>query len=197
MDNYISPTAKIGENVVIEPFCVIKGDCVIGDGAVIESFCYLDNATIGKGSIIRQSRITDSVVGDNVTVGPYAHLRGGAVVSDSCRVGNFVEIKHSRLGPDTKAAHLAYIGDATVGNNCNVGCGVIFVNYDGKSKHHTTVGDNCFIGCNSNIIAPREIGSNTFIACDTTVDKDVPDGAFAIGRSKVSIKENYAERYLK
>jgi bifunctional UDP-N-acetylglucosamine pyrophosphorylase/glucosamine-1-phosphate N-acetyltransferase len=92
---------------------------------------------------------------------------------------------------------LAYIGDATVGNNCNVGCGVIFVNYDGKTKHQSTVGDNCFIGCNSNIIAPVTVGSNTFIAAGTTVDKDVPDGAFAIGRSKVTVKEGYAERYLK
>lgn len=145
---------------------------------------------------MRCSRLTDCVVGDNCTVGPYAHFRNGAVVGDDCRIGNFVEIKNSRLGQRVKAAHLAYIGDADVGEGTNVGCGVIFVNYDGKAKHRTEVGNNCFIGCNSNLVAPLKLGNGCFVACGTTVNRDVPDGAFVIGRSYVTVKEGRAGKYL-
>ena len=198
VEQYIlDTTVKVGNNVTIEPFAVVKGNSVLSDGCVIGSFSYIENSTIGANTVVKSSRICDSVVGANCTVGPNAHLREHAVVHDNCRVGNFVEIKKSTLNEGVKASHLSYIGDATVGKNTNIGCGVIFVNYDGKEKHHTEVGDDCFIGCNANLVAPVTIGKECFVACGTTVDKDMPDGAFSIGRSYLTIKEGKAKKYLK
>lgn len=192
----LDPTVKVGKNVTLEPFCVVKGSTVLGDGCTVGSFCYIENAQIGAGSQIKSSRICDSSVGKNCMVGPNAHLRNNSRVGDNCRIGDFVEIKNSALDEGVKAAHLAYIGDATVGANTNIGCGVVFVNFDGKSKFRTTVGKNCFIGCNSNLVAPLAIGDNCFVACGTTVDKNVPEGAFGIGRSYLTVKEGKARKYL-
>lgn len=193
----LDKTVKVGNNVTIEPFAVVKGNSVLCDGCVVGSFSYVENSTIGANTVVKSSRICDSTVGANCTVGPNAHLRENAVVGDDCRVGNFVEIKKSTLHQGVKASHLSYVGDATVGSNTNIGCGVIFVNFDGKAKHHTEVGENCFIGCNANLVAPVTIGNGAFVACGTTVDKDVPDGAFCIGRSYLTVKEGRARKYIK
>lgn len=193
----LEDSVQVGNNVTIEPFAVIKGNTVLGDGAVVGSFSYIDNSVIGQNTVVKSSRICNSNVGNNCTVGPNAHLRDNAVVGDNCRVGNYVEIKNSVLHDGVKASHLAYVGDAEVGRDTNIGCGVIFVNFDGKTKHKTTVGDNCFIGCNANLVAPLNIGNDCFVACGTTVDKDVPDGAFSIGRSYLTVKEGKAHQYLK
>lgn len=193
---YIEPSVVVGNNVTIEPYAVVKGNTVIQDGCTIGSFSYISNSQIGCNTVVKSSRICDSTVGDNCMVGPNAHLRDGATIGNNCRVGNFVEIKNSTLGDGVKASHLAYIGDATVGGNTNVGCGVIFVNYDGKTKHRTVVGNNCFIGCNSNLVAPLTMGNDCFVACGTTVTEDVPDGAFLIGRSYLTVKHNRADKYL-
>lgn len=193
---YIEPTVVVGDNVTIEPYAVIKGSTVLHDGSTIGSFSYISNSQIGANTVVKSSRICDSIVGDNCMIGPNAHLRDGATIGNDCRVGNFVEVKRSTLGVGVKASHLAYIGDASVGDNTNVGCGVIFVNYDGKTKHRTVVGNNCFIGCNSNLVAPLSMGNDCFVACGTTVTQDVPDGAFLIGRSYLTIKENRADKYL-
>ena len=197
LNYYLEDTVKVGDNVTIEPFAVIKGNTILRDGCTVGSFSYLENADIGENAVVRASHVINSKVGANCSVGPYAHLRGGASVGDNCRVGNFVEIKKSDLHNGVKASHLSYIGDAEVGEKTNVGCGVIFVNYDGKTKRKTTVGSSCFIGCNSNLIAPVNVGDNCFVACDTTVTEDVPSGAFAIGRSKLTIKKDYAKKYIK
>lgn len=194
---YIEDSVTVGNNVTIEPFAVIKGNSVLRDGCVIGSFSYVNNSEIGENTVVKASRVENSVVGANCSVGPNAHLREYARVGDNCRVGNFVEIKKSTLCSGVKASHLSYVGDAYVGANTNIGCGVIFVNYDGHAKHKTTVGENCFIGCNSNLVAPLYIGNDCFVACGTTVDKDVPDGAFSIGRSYLTVKEGRARKYLK
>ncbi len=197
MQYLMDGTVKVGKNVQIEPYCIIKGNCVLEDGCVIGAFSYLQDAVIGKNTVVKSSRICNSIVGANCSVGPNAHLRENAIVHDNCRVGNFVEIKNSTLDNGVKASHLAYVGDATVGCDTNIGCGVIFVNYDGKTKHKTTVGKNCFIGCNSNLVAPLTVGDNCFVACGTTVDKDLPSGTFGIGRSYLTLKEGRAVCYLK
>ena len=197
MEQYVlDPTVKVGKNVTIEPYAVIKGNSVLGDGCVIGSFSYIDNSVIGANTVVKSSRICDSAVGSDCVVGPNAHLRDNAQVHDHCRVGNFVEIKNSTLDDGVKASHLSYVGDATVGADTNIGCGVIFVNFDGKTKHRTQVGERCFIGCNSNLVAPVTIGERCFVACGTTVDKDMPDGAFSIGRSYLTIKEGRAGKYI-
>ena len=198
MEQYVlEKTVSVGKNVTIEPFAVVRGNSVLCDGCVVGSFSYVEDSVVGANTVVRASRICNSTVGNNCTIGPNAHLRNNTLVCDNCRVGNFVEIKNSTLGEGVKASHLAYVGDATVGKHTNIGCGVIFVNYDGKTKHRTTVGENCFIGCNSNLVAPLTIGNNCFVACGTTVDKDVPDGAFSIGRSYLTVKEGRANKYLK
>lgn len=193
---YLEDTVTVGDNVTIEPYAVIKGSTVLHDGCVVGSFCYLNNAEIGRNSVITASYICDSTVGNNCTVGPYARLRNNAVVQDNCKVGNFVELKNSVLGGGSKASHLAYVGDADVGKEVNVGCGVIFVNYDGQHKYRSSVGDGCFIGCNSNIIAPVSVGKGCYVACNTTVTEDVCDDAFVIGRSKMTVKEPRAKKYI-
>ena len=192
----IEDSVKVGKNVTIEPFAVVKGNTALGDGCVVGSFSYIENSAIGCNTVIKSSRITDSVVGDNCTVGPNAHLRNNAHVGNDCRIGNFVEVKNSVIHDGVKAAHLSYIGDAEVGARVNIGCGVVFVNFDGREKHHTTVGDDCFIGCNANLVAPLTIGKGCFVACGTTVDKDMPDGAFAIGRSYLTVKQGRACQYI-
>ena len=192
----IDPSVVVEDGAIIEPFAVIKGRSVLKKGCVVGSFSYVEDSVIGKNIVVRSSRICGSTVGDNCTVGPDAHLRNNARVGDGCRIGNFVEIKNSTLESGVKAAHLSYIGDATVGANTNVGCGVIFVNYDGREKHRTTVGKNCFIGCNSNLVAPLTMGDDCFVACGTTVNKDVESGSFLIGRCYLTVKENRAHKYL-
>ncbi|MBO5867228.1 MAG: UDP-N-acetylglucosamine diphosphorylase [Clostridia bacterium] len=191
----VDSTVSVGCNVTIEPFCVVTGDTALGNNVVIKSFCTIANCTIDDGTVVDSSHLDSAVVGKNCQIGPYARLRKGAVIGDDCRVGNFVEIKNTTLGCGTKASHLSYLGDATLGANCNVGCGVITANYDGASKHHTQIGDNVFLGCNSNIIAPAKLGDNVFVACATTVDGNVPSNALSIGRARQQIKPNYPNKY--
>lgn len=196
MNYTVESTVKIGTNVTIQPYAVIKGNSVIGDNSVIGSGSYIEDSVIGDNTTIKHSYIVNSKVGNDCTVGPFAHLRNNSIVQDNCRVGNFVEIKNSTLGQHSKASHLAYIGDALIGKGCNIGCGVIFVNFDGKHKHMSTVGNNSFIGCNSNIIAPVNIGNNCFVACGTNVNVDIESNAFAIGRSELIVKQDYAKKYI-
>ncbi len=187
----------VGKNVVIEQFAVVKGNTMLGDNVVVGSFSYVENSVIGENTVVKASRITDSTVGANCIVGPNAHVREQSVVGDNCRIGNFVELKKSVLKNGVKASHLAYVGDALVGENTNIGCGVVFVNYDGISKNKTVVGKNCFLGCNANLVAPLTIGDNVFVACGTTVDHDLQSNAFSIGRCYQTVKENRADTYLK
>ncbi len=153
-------------------------------GATVMPYCHLSGAYVGENTVVYSSTIISSKVGKNCTVGPYAYLRGGAEVGDDCRIGDFVEIKCSTLGNGTKAAHLAYIGDAEVGERVNIGCGTVFANYDGVKKHKTVVGNGCFIGCNSNIIAPVSIKDGAYVAAGTTLTRDLAEGDFCIGRAR-------------
>ena len=193
---YIQDTVKIGRNTTIEPFCVLLGKTEIEENCIIGSFSYLKDAKVKSGAQVDAVRITDSSVGEHSIVGPFARLRQDAEVKDFCKVGNFVEIKNSTLGSGSKASHLTYVGDATIGKNCNVGCGTIFVNYDGKNKHHTLVGDDVFLGCNSNLIAPLKVADGTFVACGTTVTKNTNQDDFIIGRSRETVKPKLAKKYL-
>lgn len=194
---YIEQGVAIGNNVTIYPNNYIVGKTTIGDNVTIKPNCYIDSCTIGNESLIISSYIENAEIGKNVLVGPFARLRNGAVINDNVKIGNFVEVKKSVVGEDSKASHLAYIGDATIGKGCNIGCGAIFVNYDGKDKHRSTVGDNCFIGSNCNVIAPCEIEDDSYICAGTTVTKKVDKGDFVIGRVRQEHKKNYKHKYLK
>jgi bifunctional UDP-N-acetylglucosamine pyrophosphorylase/glucosamine-1-phosphate N-acetyltransferase len=133
-------------------------------------------------------------VGDRTHVGPYSHLRGGAVLGADVRLGNFVEVKKSTLGDGTKAAHLAYLGDAVVGKKVNIGCGVITVNYDGTKKCQTTIEDGAFVGSNSNLIAPVTVHQEGYVAAGSTITEDVPAGALAVGRGRQVNKEGWVAK---
>jgi bifunctional UDP-N-acetylglucosamine pyrophosphorylase/glucosamine-1-phosphate N-acetyltransferase len=193
---YISPDAVIAEDAIIYPNNHILGSSVIGSGCKIMPNCIIEDSAIGANTVVTASVMQEARVGENTTVGPYAYLRKGAKVGNHCRIGDFVEIKNATVGDYTKASHLAYMGDVTIGERCNVGCGVIFVNYDGKTKHSSVVEDNCFIGSNCNIIAPVTLREGSYIAAGTTVTHETPMSSFVIGRSRQIIKESRgAERY--
>ncbi len=163
----------------------------------LKGYCVVEDSFVDKDSLIISSHIFNSRVGKNCTIGPNAHLRPNTVIQDNCKIGNFVEIKNSTIGSGTKISHLTYVGDAVIGRDCNIGCGVIFVNYNGKVKNKITIGNNVFIGCNCNLIAPLNIADNTYIAAGTTVTEDVKEGDFVIGRVRAEIKPNRAQKYLK
>lgn len=130
-------------------------------------------------------------IGAGTKIGPGVILRGDVVIGQNCRVTNYVEIKQSTIGDGTKISHMTYIGDAVVGKNCNIGCGVVFCNYDGREKHQTTIGDGVFIGSNVNLVAPVTIGDGAFIAAGSTITDDVPEWAFAIARGCQSIVDKW------
>lgn len=193
----VDKKAKLGKNIKIYSNCMIMGESVIGDNCTIYPNTIIDNSYIGNNCEIKSSYIENSKVESNVIVGPYAHIRENSHVCKECKIGNFVEVKNSFIGRSTKASHLAYIGDADIGEKCNIGCGTIFANYNGKSKNRSVVGNNCFIGSNSNIIAPVNIDNNTYICAGTTLTVDTKDGDFIIGRCRETIKEKLAYKYLK
>ena len=196
-------TVTIGHNVIIEegvwvyPNTSIIGNSIIKKGAKIGPNSEVNNSVINEEAEIRHSLVIDSTVGKKTTVGPFAHLRNHAVIGDHNRIGNFVEVKNSTTGYDTKAAHLSYIGDATVGERVNFGCGSITVNYDGLKKHKTSIGNDVFIGCNVNMVAPLNIADNVFIAAGSTVTKDIPKGSLAIARNQQINKDDYYRHLIK
>ena len=181
---FIDFASRVCSKAVIRPNVTIEGNSYVGCGAFIGENSVLKNAVIGDDCRVLSSTLCDCRVGDGTTVGPYAYLRNGASVGCGCRVGDFVEIKNSRLGNGVKASHLAYIGDADVGDGTNVGCGAVFCNYDGKTKHRSSVGKNVFIGANVNLVAPVTVGDGSFIAAGGTVTESVPPDSFVIARSK-------------
>lgn len=187
---FIEPGVKIGRDTYIYSGSKITGNTVIGEDCIIENST-ISNSIIGNNVHIKTSDIEDSNIESNIKIGPFAHLRPGSHIKDGVKIGNFVEIKNSTMEEGSKAGHHAYVGDGEVGKNVNIGCGVIFANYDGKNKHKTKIGDNSFIGSNSTLIAPVEIEEDGFVGADSTVTEDVRKGALYITRAKVRQIENW------
>ncbi|MGM9950750.1 MAG: bifunctional UDP-N-acetylglucosamine diphosphorylase/glucosamine-1-phosphate N-acetyltransferase GlmU [Lysinibacillus sp.] len=194
---YISADAIIGSDTVLQPGCIIEGKSVIGEDCIIGPNSHIVDSEIGNATTIHSSVVLQSKVGHETAVGPFAHLRPASSLGDHVKVGNFVEVKKSNLGNHTKVSHLSYIGDAEVGDNCNIGCGTITVNYDGKNKFKTVIEDDVFVGCNSNLVAPVTLGAGSFIAAGSTVTKDVPGDALAIARARQENKLHYVSNKLK
>ena len=193
---YIDNDVIIGANSTIHPNVSLQGRTSIGEHSIIGMNTEIKDSDIGSNVSVKQSVIHDSFIGNHATVGPFAHIRPETDIKENCRIGNFVEIKKSIVGKNSKVSHLSYIGDADIGQNVNVGCGSITVNYDGKEKHKTTIKDGSFIGCNVNLVAPITIGENSMIAAGSTITKDVPEGALAIARNHQVNKEVYASKLL-
>lgn len=190
----IEDTVILEKGTVIMPNTIIRGNSIIGENAIIGPNTEIVDSLIGSNSNCRHSVIINSKVGCNTQVGPFAHLRQNCNIGNKNRIGNFVEIKKTITGENTKIAHLAYLGDCNSGSNVNFGCGSITVNYDGKIKHKTTIGNNVFVGCNTNLIAPITLEDNAFIAAGSTVYKDVPNGNLAISRVQQINKKGYQKR---
>lgn len=191
---YISADVVIGKDTVIYPGTMISGDTEIGEDCVIGPHTEIKNCKILNGTKIRQSVAYDSEIGHHVAIGPFAHIRPLSSISDEVKIGNFVEVKKSVMGKGSKASHLSYIGDAEIGEDVNLGCGSITVNYDGKNKFLTKIKDGAFIGCNSNLIAPVTIGKGAYVAAGSTVTNDVPDEALSVARARQVNKEDYVSR---
>ena len=194
---FIDETVKIGKNVTIHPNNIIKGNTIIGDNVTLMPSNYIVNSTVAENSVVEFSYIEDSVVEKNVHIGPFSRLRPNSKICEGAKIGNFVEIKNSTIGKGSKASHLAYVGDADLGENCNIGCGAIFVNYNGKTKSRSAVGNNCFIGSNVNVVAPVNIANNSYICAGSTLTKNTNEYDFVIARARETIKPNYAKKYEK
>ena len=191
---YIDEEAEIGEGTLIGPCVTIEGKTVIGKNSVILQNSRLKDAVIGDEVEVQSSVIIESSIGDKTKVGPFAYVRPGSTVGKECKVGDFVEVKNSSMGDGTKASHLTYIGDSDVGRNVNLGCGVVFVNYDGTNKHRSTIGNGAFIGCNTNLVSPVNVGDGAYIAAGSTVTTNVPEDALCVARSRQKNIEGWAAR---
>lgn len=189
---YIDKNAVVEEGATIFPNNYIGAGSVIKSGAVLRPNNIIEGSIVERGAVVTASVLEGAHIGEGAQVGPFCYMRKGANVGANCKVGDFVEIKNATLGDGSKASHLAYIGDVDIGKECNVGCGVIFVNYDGRHKHRSSVGDRAFIGSNCNVIAPVNVGDDAYVAAGTTITEDVPPAALVIGRSRQIVKEGKA-----
>jgi bifunctional UDP-N-acetylglucosamine pyrophosphorylase/glucosamine-1-phosphate N-acetyltransferase len=179
---YISASARLGQDCIIYPDVAIEGDSVIGEGCEIHSGSRIINSRVGDHVVIKDHCvIVDSTVESNCAVGPFAHLRMNTTIAEGAVVGNFVEVKKSRLGRGSKSMHLTYLGDATIGEKTNIGAGTVTCNYDGKDKHPTIIEDNVRIGSDTMLVAPVRVGSGSVTAAGSVVTEDVPPDTLVAG----------------
>lgn len=186
---YIGPNVKIGIDSVIEPMTFIYGQTTIGQNCLIGPMSRIQDSKIADNVEIVRSEVLEADVREGARVGPYSRLRPGAVIMEQAHVGNFVELKKSILGKRSKANHLTYLGDTTIGEDANIGAGTITCNYDGKNKFKTSIGDRAFIGSNSSLVAPVEIGEGSVTAAGSVITDDVPPYSLALGRARQINKE--------
>lgn len=196
-NTYIGVDVEIGADTIIQPGTVLSGKTSIASDCVIGPNSEISDCQVGEGTVIRQSVAHDSLIGSHVNIGPFAHIRPQSTIHDEVKIGNFVEIKKTVFGKGSKASHLSYIGDAEVGQDVNIGCGSITVNYDGRNKFLTKIEDGAFIGCNSNLVAPVTVGAGAYVAAGSTVTQDVPAKALAIARARQVNKEDYVDKLNK
>lgn len=195
---HIDYDVQIGLGSVIYPNVTLLGNTVIGQRVVVESGSFIKNSQVKNDvEILANSYLEEALVHEEATIGPMARLRPGADIGRESKIGNFVEVKKSKLAQGVKVSHLSYVGDAEIGENTNIGCGFITCNYDGANKHKTKIGKNTFIGSDCQMVAPIEIGDDAFVAAGSTITKSVPDKSFAISRSQQVTKEGMASRFLK
>jgi len=187
----IDDTVELQSDVIIEPQTHLRGNTVIQTGCRIGPGSLIENSQLGENVTVMYSVVTDSTVQENSRIGPYAHLRGHVQVGVGCRIGNFVELKNTKLGDRTNAAHLSYLGDTTTGNQVNIGAGTITANYDGVKKHPTKIGDRTKTGADTVLVAPLTVGSDVTIAAGSTVTEDVPDDCLVIARARQVVKPGW------
>ena len=195
---YIEDTVTIGPDTTVYPQVVIEGQSTIGGECVIGVGCHVSASRIAERvTLLPYCVVRESAIEEAATLGPFCHLRPLSHVGPKAKVGNFVELKKSTIGRGSKVPHLSYVGDATVGEGVNVGAGTITCNYDGVAKHETKIGDRAFIGTNSSLVAPVTVGEGAYIGAGSTITKDVPPGALAVGRAQQIVKDGWAARKAK
>ena len=188
---YISEETVIASGTTLLPGVLLRGKTIIGAGCTIGPNTQIDSCTVGNNTTVNASQLYESRIGNDVNIGPFAHIRPNCNVGDRVRIGNFVEIKNSNIGSDTNICHLTYVGDSDVGSRVNFGCGTVTVNYDGTKKHRTKIADHVFIGCNSNLIAPVELCEHAYIAAGSTITDTVPEASLAIARARQVNKKDW------
>lgn len=196
-NTYIGPDVEIGQDTTVYPGSIITGKTTIGMDCEIGPHSEIIDSKIGNETMVHQSVIKNSKIGNDVNIGPFAHIRPESNVSNEVRIGNFVEVKKSNIAQGSKVSHLSYMGDAHIGENVNIGCGTVTVNYDGEKKFETTIEDEAFIGCNTNLIAPVTIGKGSYVAAGSTITEDVPEESLSIARTRQTNKDGYARQMKK
>jgi bifunctional UDP-N-acetylglucosamine pyrophosphorylase/glucosamine-1-phosphate N-acetyltransferase len=194
---WIGPKVKLAKDATILPGSILMGETAVGEGSVVGPYTEMTDVRVGKGSHIRHSVLKECRIDNNVTVGPYAHVRPGTRLRDGSHVGDFVELKKTDFGEGSKAGHLTYLGDAVIGKKVNIGAGTITCNYDGKRKHKTEIEDGAFVGSDSILIAPIKIGRDSYIAAGSTLNKDVPPESLAFGRAHQQNKLGWVSKKKK
>jgi len=193
---HVAPTARIGRDTVLYPGVFIEGRTVIGEGCTLYPNCRVKDSQVGRAvTILDGCVVLESEIGDECTLGPYAHLRPATRLRRKVKIGNFVETKKSDIGEGSKVPHLTYVGDATVGEKVNIGAGTITCNYDGVSKHRTVVEDEAFVGTNTSLVAPVRVGKGAIVAAGSTITEDVPPDAIAFGRAQQVNKPGRAAQW--
>ena len=194
---YVDTDVAVGQDTVIEPNTFLLNGTRIGEDCVIGPWTRIERSTLGNGVKVLAAQVVDSVLEDEVKVGPFANLRAGTHLGSRVKIGDFVETKNAIFGEKAQASHLAYIGDAEVGAGTNIGAGAITCNYNGYTKSRTVIGKNAFIGSNTTLIAPIEIGEGAIVAAGSSVTQDVPENALVIARCPQTVKEDWATQFRK
>jgi len=190
-NTFVDREVKVGQDTTIFPFTIIGGKSLIGPGCIIGPGTHLIDVQVGEGALIRNSIIMESSIGNNCNIGPFAYIRPGCVLEQGVKVGDFVELKKTKIGAKSKVPHLSYVGDTIMGSGVNIGAGTITCNYDGRNKWPTIIGDRAFVGSNTNFVAPVEIGSGAVIGAGSTITENVPDGALGVARGRQKNIEGY------
>ena len=194
---WVEDSVEIGEGTLLLPGTILRGKTIIGRNCEIGPNTMLVDCTVGNDVTINSSQCSESEIHDRCEVGPFAHLRPHSVLKTGSKIGAFVQLKNCNLGEGTKMAHLTYVGDSDVGDNCNFGCGTVTCNYDGRTKSRTAIGSNVFIGCQTRFIPPVSVGDGAYIAAGTTVTDPVPENSFVIGRSRQIVKTDWQDKRKK
>ena len=194
---YIEPTVRLEKGAKIFPGTVLRGNTLIRSGATVGPWSVIDNSEIGEGAFVNASQVFDSFIAQDVFIGPYAHVRAGTRLGRGSHIGSFVETKNAKIGENSWAAHLSYLGDTEIGSHCNIGCGTATANYDRVEKHKTTIGDHAFIGCHTVLVAPVQVGDGAYIGAGSTITEDVPENALGIARNRQSNKKDWSSKHKK
>jgi bifunctional UDP-N-acetylglucosamine pyrophosphorylase/glucosamine-1-phosphate N-acetyltransferase len=192
---YVDDTVTIGADSVVHPQVVITGATTIGEECVIGAGSHVSDSTLADRVTLKPySMIETAVIEEDAVLGPFCHLRPGCLIGAGAEIGNYAELKKSRVGRKTKMHHVSYLGDATVGDNVNIGAGMITANYDGFRKYPTTIQDGAFVGTNASLVAPLTVGAGAYVAAGSVITKDVPADALAVERAPALVKDGWAAR---